>query len=259
MVVPPQLLLAIAHNGGFVALGYADGDERPAGFVFGFVGIYDYHFRHHSHMLAVRETYRGSGLAKALKEAQRDHCLDQGIEVIAWTMDPLEARNATFNFAKLGSLHARVPPRLLRSDARQAERGAAIRPHLRRVAHRPRPHVQAAERRRQSAAARGRRARGHRVHAARRGCASWQGRACRRRNASLDGDTGTLPGAEGTRPRASRWRGASPFAKRSRLRSRAATLRSNSCAQRTVAARTSWCRSRDAIRRWSTPMSKPCA
>lgn len=103
VIVPPQLLLAVVHNGGFVALGHADGDERPAGFVFGFVGIYDYHFRHHSHMLAVRERYRGSGLAKALKEAQRDHCLDQGIEVIAWTMDPLEARNATFNFAKLGA------------------------------------------------------------------------------------------------------------------------------------------------------------
>jgi len=101
--VPPQLMLAIVHNGGFVALGYMDGDERPAGFVFGFLGIYDYHFRHHSHMLAVRREHRGTGLALALKEAQRDHCLDQGIEVIAWTMDPLEARNAVFNFTKLGA------------------------------------------------------------------------------------------------------------------------------------------------------------
>jgi predicted GNAT superfamily acetyltransferase len=103
VVVPPQLLLAVAHNGGFVALGYAEGDERPAGFVFGFLGIYDYHFRHHSHMLAVREEHRHAGLAVALKEAQRDHCLDQGIDTIAWTMDPLEARNARFNFAKLGA------------------------------------------------------------------------------------------------------------------------------------------------------------
>lgn len=103
VVVPPQLMLAAAHNGGFVALGYADGDPSPAGFVFGFVGIYDYHFRHHSHMLAVRERYRGTSLAVELKEAQRDHCLDQGIEIIGWTMDPLEARNATFNFAKLGA------------------------------------------------------------------------------------------------------------------------------------------------------------
>ena len=103
VAVPPQLMLAIVHNGGFVALGYVDGDERPAGFVFGFLGIYDFHFRHHSHMLAVRSDHRGSGLALALKEAQRDHCLDQGIEIMAWTMDPLEALNARFNFAKLGT------------------------------------------------------------------------------------------------------------------------------------------------------------
>jgi predicted GNAT superfamily acetyltransferase len=103
VVVPPQLMLVAAHNGGFVALGYVGDDDRPAGFVFGFLGIYDYHFRHHSHMLAVREPHRHVGLAVALKEAQRDHCLDQGIDTIAWTMDPLEARNARFNFAKLGA------------------------------------------------------------------------------------------------------------------------------------------------------------
>jgi predicted GNAT superfamily acetyltransferase len=103
VVVPPQLMLAAAHNGGFVALGYADGDPAAAGFVFGFLGIHDFHFRHHSHMLAVRAPYRGSTLAIDLKQAQRDHCLDQGIEVVGWTMDPLEARNATFNFAKLGA------------------------------------------------------------------------------------------------------------------------------------------------------------
>ena len=103
VIVPPQLMLAVVHNGGFVALGYAPPDPEPAGFVFGFLGIHDYHFRHHSHMLAVREPYRGSGLAQQLKEAQRDHCLDQGIEIIAWTMDPLEARNARFNFGKLGA------------------------------------------------------------------------------------------------------------------------------------------------------------
>lgn len=103
LAVPANMLLAIVHNGGFVALGYAEGEPEPAGFVFGFLGIRDYHFRHHSHMLAVREPYRGTSLARELKEAQRDHCLDQGIEIVAWTMDPLEARNATFNLAKLGA------------------------------------------------------------------------------------------------------------------------------------------------------------
>ena len=103
LAVPANMLLAVVHNGGFVALGYDEGDPDPAGFVFGFLGIRDYHFRHHSHMLAVRERYRGTTLARELKEAQRDHCLDQGIEIVAWTMDPLEARNASFNFAKLGA------------------------------------------------------------------------------------------------------------------------------------------------------------
>jgi len=54
-------------------------------------------------MLAVRPEHRGSGIAIALKEAQRDHCLDQGIEIVTWTMDPLEALNARFNLAKLGA------------------------------------------------------------------------------------------------------------------------------------------------------------
>ncbi len=172
VVVPPQLLLAVAHNGGFVALGYADGDERAAGFVFGFVGIYDYHFRHHSHMLAVREPYRGSGLAKALKEAQRDHCLDQGIEVVAWTMDPLEARNAVFNFAKLG----------------------AFTREYHRDFYGPMP-----DKLRPAAVARGGRARRHRVHAPRRWRATRKGRAGRRRDPSPLGDTRPLPGAEGAR------------------------------------------------------------
>src|SRR5438045_6647743 len=103
VVVHPQLMPAVVKDGGFVAWGCAPEVPKPAGFVFGCLGSHDYHFRHHSHMLAVRGPYRGSGLAQQLKEAQRDHCLDQGIEIVAWTMDPLEARNARFNFGKLGA------------------------------------------------------------------------------------------------------------------------------------------------------------
>ena len=50
-------------------------------------------WRDGEHFEEVRDPYRGTGLAQQLKDAQRDHCLDQGIEIIAWTMDPLEARN----------------------------------------------------------------------------------------------------------------------------------------------------------------------
>ncbi len=103
VAVPPQLLLATVHGGGFVAIGYVDGDPAPAGFVFGFAAIHDGRLRHHSHMLAVRAPHRRSGLAVALKAAQREHCLAQGVGLVTWTMDPLEARNARFNFSTLGA------------------------------------------------------------------------------------------------------------------------------------------------------------
>lgn len=101
VIVPPQLLLAAAHSGGFVAIGRVDGDDRAAGFVFGFLGLDGQQLRHHSHMLAIRAPHRGSGLALALKQAQRAHCLAQGVGSMGWTMDPLVALNAHFNFAKL--------------------------------------------------------------------------------------------------------------------------------------------------------------
>jgi len=103
VAVPPQLLLAMVHSGGFVANGYVPGDPEPAGFVFGFAGIHAGRPSHHSHMLAVRAPHRHTGLAIALKSAQRRHCLAQGAAVMTWTMDPLEARNARFNFSSLGA------------------------------------------------------------------------------------------------------------------------------------------------------------
>jgi predicted GNAT superfamily acetyltransferase len=39
----------------------------------------------------------------ALKLAQRAMSLDQGIQVVRWTFDPLVARNAHFNLSKLGA------------------------------------------------------------------------------------------------------------------------------------------------------------
>jgi len=103
VAVPPQLLLAMVHGGGFVANGYREGDAEPAGFVFGFASVRGGRLSHHSHMLAVLPAHRHTGLAVALKAAQRDHCLAQGVRVMTWTMDPLEARNARFNLSGLGA------------------------------------------------------------------------------------------------------------------------------------------------------------
>lgn len=61
----------------------------------------------HSHMLAVGEGYRNAGLGRRLKLAQRDEALGRGIELIEWTFDPLEIKNAYLNIEKLGAIARR--------------------------------------------------------------------------------------------------------------------------------------------------------
>jgi predicted GNAT superfamily acetyltransferase len=102
-VVPLHVLITAAKNGGLL-LGAFDGD-RLAGFVFGFPGLTPQGaLKHCSHMAGVHPAYRDRGLGYSLKLAQRDHVLAQGIDLITWTFDPLEARNATLNFHKLGAV-----------------------------------------------------------------------------------------------------------------------------------------------------------
>lgn len=99
-VVPLYQLVAARSSGG-VLLGAFDGDSL-AGFVYGFVGRERGRFVHHSHMLAVREEYRSQKLGYRLKCEQRKLVLDQGIDTMTWTFDPLRSLNASFNFRKLG-------------------------------------------------------------------------------------------------------------------------------------------------------------
>jgi predicted GNAT superfamily acetyltransferase len=58
----------------------------------------------HSHMLAVLPEYRNAGIGKRLKLRQRDDALARGIDLIEWTFDPLELKNAYFNVEKLGTI-----------------------------------------------------------------------------------------------------------------------------------------------------------
>jgi len=55
-----------------------------------------------SHMAGVLPEYRGRGLGRDLKLAQRERALAAGFDLIEWTFDPLQATNAHLNFRKLG-------------------------------------------------------------------------------------------------------------------------------------------------------------
>ena len=58
----------------------------------------------HSHMLAVRESYRNRGLGTQLKLEQRREALERGIRYMEWTFDPLEIKNAFLNIHRLGAI-----------------------------------------------------------------------------------------------------------------------------------------------------------
>ena len=106
-IVPDHLLLTAQKNGGLV-LGAFDipaGAEGGAlvGFVFGFPGLLpDGRVKHCSHMAGVAPAYQNQNVGYQLKLAQRDHVLAHGLDLITWTFDPLESRNAYLNFHKLG-------------------------------------------------------------------------------------------------------------------------------------------------------------
>jgi predicted GNAT superfamily acetyltransferase len=61
----------------------------------------------HSHMLGVLPAYRNTGLGRRMKLAQREYALARGIDLIEWTFDPLELKNAFFNIERLGAIARR--------------------------------------------------------------------------------------------------------------------------------------------------------
>jgi predicted GNAT superfamily acetyltransferase len=102
-VVPRELLLTMQHNGGLVHGAFLP-EGRLVGFCFAFLGMRDGQLRLCSHQLGVLPEFRGTGIGIALKQAQRYDALRLGYELVTWTFDPLEARNAYINLHRLGSI-----------------------------------------------------------------------------------------------------------------------------------------------------------
>jgi predicted GNAT superfamily acetyltransferase len=84
--------------------GAYDGDEM-AGFLIAVPGIKLGPRPYlHSHMLGVLPAWRDAGIGRRLKLRQREEALGRGIELIEWTFDPLELKNAFFNLERLGAV-----------------------------------------------------------------------------------------------------------------------------------------------------------
>ena len=102
----PLRMFVVAEKIGGQVIGSFDKGEL-VGFALAIPGSRSGHPYLHSHMLAVRESYRNSGLGRRMKLAQRDDALARGIELIEWTFDPLEIKNAYLNLERLGAIARR--------------------------------------------------------------------------------------------------------------------------------------------------------
>jgi predicted GNAT superfamily acetyltransferase len=101
-MIPRRMFLLASRIGGQV-LGAYLGDSM-VGFAMALPAYRNGHPYLHSHMVGVLAEHRNRGIARALKLAQRDDALARGIELIEWTFDPLEIKNAHLNIAKLGAV-----------------------------------------------------------------------------------------------------------------------------------------------------------
>jgi predicted GNAT superfamily acetyltransferase len=99
--VTVSLLRALAHAGSYVVGAFAGTRMVGASAAF-FSAPPDPAL--HSHITGVAPGGQHRGIGFALKVHQRAWALARGVPVIVWTFDPLVARNAWFNLAKLGAL-----------------------------------------------------------------------------------------------------------------------------------------------------------
>lgn len=97
----PGLIVALAHAGNYVAGAFDAEDDSLIGVTIGFFGQ-PLGKMMHSHIAGVRHEQVGRGTGAAMKLHQRLWCLNHGIKQMTWTFDPLIARNAYFNFSRLG-------------------------------------------------------------------------------------------------------------------------------------------------------------
>ncbi len=86
------------------------GPERMIGFSLAFASLPFGHL--HSHRVGVHPDFQNLGIGRRLKLAQRDDALGRKIDVIQWTFDPMQTRNAYFNLTRLGGIARTYIPNL---------------------------------------------------------------------------------------------------------------------------------------------------
>ncbi|WP_040977831.1 GNAT family N-acetyltransferase [Oceanobacillus jeddahense] len=100
--IPTHQTLTAVKNGGIMVGAYVD--DQLVGFSYGFAGFDNGKSYLCSHMLGIEQAYRSQGIGKKLKQKQREIAIRKGYDMMKWTYDPLETRNAYLNLTKLNGI-----------------------------------------------------------------------------------------------------------------------------------------------------------
>lgn len=100
-VVPVSMMAAASKVGGLVVAAYEH--DELVGFSFAYLGRLGGEPVLFSQVTAVEPGRQGHGIGRALKLAQRERARAMHLATVAWTFDPLRARNAHFNVGILGA------------------------------------------------------------------------------------------------------------------------------------------------------------
>ena len=109
--VPGHVTLTHQRYGGLL-LGAREPEGRMVGMLLGFPGLKAGRLIHCSHMLGVVPDWRGRDVGYRMKLWQRQWATAQGLDLVVWTYDPLETRNARLNLSRLGGICREYHPNL---------------------------------------------------------------------------------------------------------------------------------------------------
>ncbi|TCJ02281.1 GNAT family N-acetyltransferase [Cytobacillus praedii] len=100
--LPVHQTITASQNGGLLLGAFLH--QELIGFNYGFAGFQSGKGYLCSHMLGIDPKHRDKGIGALLKAKQKQFAAELGYDLITWTFDPLESRNAYLNLAKLRAI-----------------------------------------------------------------------------------------------------------------------------------------------------------
>ncbi len=105
-LIPVATMVGANLHGGLVLGAFRPSGEAVA-MSFAFLGRIDGRLCLYSQLTGVVPAYQSRGLGYRIKVCQREIARAEGIELIVWAFDPLQAGNAHFNLTRLGATAGR--------------------------------------------------------------------------------------------------------------------------------------------------------